>query len=89
MQLLIRLWVLIQFKIRKYRGFKREQQYFDQVRAEYLAKKSELMDMVASFESDFSDPKEYQNMFEFMGIFLRCSRRRRKIRKSNCSRGPN
>ena len=54
---------------RKYRGFKREQQYFDQVRAEFLAKKSELMDMVASFESDFSDPKEYQNMYDFMGSF--------------------
>jgi len=28
-----------------------------------------LMDMVASFESDFSDPKEYQNMYDFMGSF--------------------
>jgi hypothetical protein len=56
-------------KDRKYRGFKREQQYFDQVRAEYLSKKSELMDLVASFESDFSDPKEYQSMSEFMQSF--------------------
>jgi len=54
---------------RKYRGFKREQQYFDQVRADFLAKKSELIDMVVSFESDFSDPKEFQNMYDFMGSF--------------------
>ena len=54
---------------RKYRGFKREQQYFDKVRADFLAKKSELIEMVSSFESDFSDPKEYQNMFDFMGSF--------------------
>jgi len=54
---------------RKYRGFKREQQYFDKVRADFLAKKSELIEMVSSFESDFSDPKEYQNMYDFMESF--------------------
>ena len=54
---------------RKYRGFKREQQYFDKVRADFLAKKYELIEMVASFESDFSDPKEYQNMYDFMESF--------------------
>ena len=27
------------------------------------------MQMVASYESEFSDPKEYQNMFDFMGTF--------------------
>ncbi len=54
---------------RKYRGFKREQQYFDKVRADFLAKKSELIKMVSSFESDFSDPKEYQNMYDFMESF--------------------
>ena len=54
---------------RKYRGFKREQQYFDKVRADFLAKKSELIEMVSSFERDFSDPKEYQNMYDFMESF--------------------
>ena len=34
-----------------------------------MSKKSELMDLVASFESDFSDPKEYQSMSEFMQSF--------------------
>jgi hypothetical protein len=56
-------------KDRKYRGFKREQQYFDEVRDHFLSKKDSLLDMVASFESEFSDPKEFKTMFEFMGSF--------------------
>jgi len=56
-------------KDRKYRGFKREQEYFDEVRTQFLAKKGALMEMVASFESEFSDPKEFQTMIEFMGSF--------------------
>jgi hypothetical protein len=55
---------------RKYRGFKRDNQYFYQVRDEFLEKKALLMDLVASFENDFSDPREYQNMLEFMNDFF-------------------
>lgn len=55
---------------RKYRGFKRDDQYFYQVRDEFLEKKTLLMDLVASFENDFSDPREYQNMLEFMNDFF-------------------
>ena len=55
---------------RKYRGFKRDDQYFYQVRDEFLEKKALLMDLVASFENDFSDPREYQNMLEFMNDFF-------------------
>ncbi|MDG1762005.1 MAG: hypothetical protein P8H38_01975 [Flavobacteriaceae bacterium] len=54
---------------RKYRGFKREQQYFDQVRGQFLDQKDALMEMVSSYQAEFSDPKEYQNMFEFMESF--------------------
>ena len=67
---------------RKYRGFKREQQYFDQVRKEFLDKKSSLMEMVASFESEFSDPKEYKNMFDFMGDFYDTMEDDSKFKKS-------
>jgi hypothetical protein len=67
---------------RKYRGFKREQQYFDQVRKEFLDKKSSLMEMVASFESEFSDPKEYKNMFDFMGDFYETMEDDGKFQKS-------
>jgi len=56
-------------KDRKYRGFKREKQYFDQVRDQFLDKKNSLMEMIASFESEFSDPKEFKNMFEFLESF--------------------
>ena len=55
---------------RKYRGFKRDVQYFNQVRAEFLEKKAILMELVTSFENDFSDPKEYQNMLVFMNAFF-------------------
>ena len=54
---------------RVYRGFKREEQYFDQVREDFIAKKIELIDMVSSFKSEFSNPKEFENMFEFMNDF--------------------
>ena len=67
---------------RKYRGFKREQQYFDQVRKEFIDKKSSLMEMVASFESEFSDPKEYKNMFDFMGDFYDTMEDDSKFQKS-------
>jgi hypothetical protein len=56
-------------KDRKYRGFKREQQYFDQVRDQFLDKKKSLMEMIASFESEFSDPTEFKKMFEFLESF--------------------
>ncbi len=54
---------------RVYRGFKRDQEYFDQVREQFIEKKSQLMQIVSSFENEFSNPKEYENMFEFMEAF--------------------
>ena len=54
---------------RKYRGFKRDQQYFDQVRNQFLDQKDSLMEMVSSFKKEFTDPKEFLNMFDFMGSF--------------------
>lgn len=55
---------------RVYRGFKRDQEYFDQVREQFIDKKSQLMQIVSSFENVFSNPKEYENMFEFMEDFF-------------------
>ena len=55
---------------RVYRGFKRDQEYFDQVREQFIDKKSQLMQIVSSFENEFSNPKEYENMFEFMEDFF-------------------
>mgnify|MGYP001356562008 CR=1 FL=1 len=67
---------------RKYRGFKREQKYFDQVRKEFLDKKASLIEMVASFESEFTDPKEYKNMFDFMNDFYEVMEDDNKFKKS-------
>ena len=55
---------------RVYRGFKRDQEYFDQVREQFIDKKSQLMQIVSSFENEFSNPKEYENMFDFMEDFF-------------------
>lgn len=55
---------------RVYRGFKRDQEYFDQVREQFIEKKSQLIQIVSSFENEFSNPKEYENMFEFMEDFF-------------------
>jgi hypothetical protein len=55
---------------RVYRGFKRDQEYFDQVREQFIDKKSQLMQIVSSFENEFSNPKEYENMFNFMEDFF-------------------
>ncbi len=54
---------------RIYRGFKRDQEYFDEVREQFIERKSELMEMVASFESEFSNPNEFKTMFDFMNDF--------------------
>lgn len=54
---------------RKYRGFKREQQYFDEVRQQFLDQKADLMKMISSFEGEFSKQSEYENMFEFLKSF--------------------
>jgi len=67
---------------RKYRGFKREQQYFDEVRQQFLKQKTELMDMVASYESQFSDEDEYKNMFDFMETFYEVLEDDTKFQKS-------
>ena len=67
---------------RKYRGFKREQKYFDEVRQQFLNQKMELFRIVASYESEFTDPKEYQNMFEFMESFYEVMEDKVKFQKS-------
>ena len=54
---------------RIYRGFKRDQKYFDEVRQQFLSNKVELMDLVSSFESEFSNSKEFKTMFDFMNDF--------------------
>ena len=54
---------------RIYRGFKRDQKYFYEVRKQFLDQKSGLMDLVSCFESELSDPKVFKTMFDFMNDF--------------------
>ncbi|MEK9614426.1 MAG: hypothetical protein VW080_10950, partial [Flavobacteriaceae bacterium] len=67
---------------RKYRGFKREQKYFDQVRQQLIDQKDEMMNMVASYEAEFNDTKEYKNMFDFMEAFYEVLEDDKKFQKS-------
>ena len=67
---------------RKYRGFKREQKYFDQVRQQLIDQKEEMMNMVASYEGEFNDSKEYKNMFDFMEAFYEVLEDDKKFQKS-------
>jgi hypothetical protein len=67
---------------RKYRGFKRKQQFFDEVRQQFLSKKTKLLSMVASYESEFTDPDEFKNMFDFLESFYEVLEDDAKFQKS-------
>jgi uncharacterized protein YxeA len=54
---------------RKYRGFKRDTEVFNQVRDQFISKKSKLMDLLISYEDDFEDPKEFIETKEFLESF--------------------
>ena len=67
---------------RKYRGFKRKQQFFDEVREQFLRKKTKLLSMVASYESEFTDSDEFKNMFDFLESFYEVLEDDAKFQKS-------
>ena len=56
---------------RMYRGFKRDIKIFQQVRQEFLDKKSEMLDVIDNFESNFDDPKDFSETKEFILSFFK------------------
>ena len=56
---------------RMYRGFKRDAKYFQQVRKEFLNNKTQILDIVDSFESKFDNPKEFLNAKYFISGFFK------------------
>ncbi len=54
---------------RVYRGFKRDQKYFDQVRKHFLTKKGDLLNLVEKYASYFNNPKEYEIMRDYLISF--------------------
>ncbi len=51
---------------RLYRGFKREPEVFQQVRKQYLDNESKMLEVVDSYETLFSDPKEFAKARDFI-----------------------
>ena len=56
-------------KDRVYRGFSRDRIYFNQVRKEFLDKKEDLINLVASYSSQFENTKEFESIQDFIISF--------------------
>ena len=55
---------------RVYRGFKRNPVLIEQVRQEYVSKKSEMLSIIDSHKSLFENEKEYENAREYIQSFF-------------------
>jgi len=55
---------------RMYRGFKRDEKIFQQVRKEFLDNKIQMLEIIDSFESNFDDPKEFSQAKNFILDFF-------------------
>ena len=55
---------------RIYRGFKRDDKIFQQIRNEYLNNKDKFFEIIDSFKHDFDDPKEFANARKYISEFF-------------------
>ena len=55
---------------RVYRGFKRDDEIFNQVRKQFLDSKESIITLVNSFKEEFDDKSEFNKMFKFMEGFF-------------------
>ena len=55
---------------RKYRGFKRDENVFYKVRDLFIEKKSNMLALIKSFESDFDNPAEYEEAYTYIESFF-------------------
>jgi hypothetical protein len=58
-------------KQRLYRGFKRDNEHFQIVRQEYLSHKDDVMQILRSFEADFTNPKAYKRAENYILSFFK------------------
>ena len=56
---------------RKYIGFKRDQELFEQVRNHFKASKNKIFTLVNSFKTDFDQRYEFDKMFDYLKDFYR------------------
>lgn len=54
---------------RLFRGWERDPALYEETRQHYLSKKSEIMDLLKSYESEFNSAKQYEDMYEFVSEF--------------------
>ena len=55
---------------RIYRGFKRDESLFRQIRNEYLNNKVQFFEIIDSFEGDFDNPKEFSTARKYIDKFF-------------------
>ena len=55
---------------RMYRGFKRDEDIFQQVRKEFLDNKIQMFEIIDSFESHFDDPRKFSQAKNFVTDFF-------------------
>ena len=56
---------------RKYIGFKRDQEIFDNVRNHFKSSKNQIFTLVNSFKTDFDHLYEFDNMFDYLEDFYK------------------
>ena len=55
---------------RIYRGFKRDDKIFQQIRNEYINNKDKFFEIIDSFEHNFDDPKEFATARKYIEKFF-------------------
>ena len=55
---------------RKYRGFKREEDVFYKVRDIFVERKSDMLTLIKSFETDFDNENEYEEAYSYIESFF-------------------
>jgi len=66
---------------RKYRGLKREIQFMEKVRQEFLTKQSKMENILLSFENDFENKKEFSQVKEYLTAFFEILKDDQKFKK--------
>ncbi|MEN8769256.1 MAG: hypothetical protein ABF269_07100, partial [Candidatus Arcticimaribacter sp.] len=55
---------------RKYRGFKRDEDDFQEVREDFIAQKQAMYDLMKSYEADFDSAEEFNEAFTYIESFF-------------------
>lgn len=56
---------------RLYRGYKRDEDKYQEVRRQYIQKKDDMLSLIASLEEDFISPSEYKRAYSYIEGFFK------------------